>query len=279
VIIPAHNAEATIERAVASALAQTVPVLEVIVGDDGSTDRTADVAEASGAKVLRLPRGNGSIARNAAAREAAGEVLFFLDADDWWTVQKVEMHLAVWEERTPALVLDRATPVRTDGRRVYWSGGLNRDGRVGWRGMISHRAWPSGSGFSVLASHYWSVGGFNEALRKFQDVDFWVRCIATLGDGWTMRASYTLYQQAEGTVSRVPFDPRENLETMLAGWTFATEADKEKMRRLAYLLHSGHVRFPEALGWMRRAGWPVGNRYFWKCVLTSLRVWARGARG
>lgn len=274
VIIPAYNAETTIDRAVVSALSQTHPVVEVIVGDDGSTDRTAAVARAAGARVLELPKGNGAIARNAAAKDASGELLFFLDADDWWTPQKVEAHMAVWAKQRPSVVFDRSTPIRDDGGRLYWSGGLDRDGPLTWRELINHRAWPSGSGFSVLAATYWSIGGFNEALRKYQDVDFWVRCLAACGEGWAMRASHTLYQQNEGSVSRAPFDPRENLETMLQGWPFAGEAEKERMRRLAYLIHSGQVPFPESLAWMRRAGWPVGNRYFWKCVLKGLRLWA-----
>jgi glycosyltransferase involved in cell wall biosynthesis len=81
VVVAAYEEEEHIGRLLASLRRQTLPPAEVIVADDGSRDATAAVAESAGAKVLRLPHRGPGLARNHAARAAAGDVLVFLDGD------------------------------------------------------------------------------------------------------------------------------------------------------------------------------------------------------
>lgn len=81
--IPAYNAEGHLPRLLASARRQTVPFDEVLVYDDASTDRTAEVAEATGARVIRGRENRGcSFGRNRLAEEATAEWIHFHDADD-----------------------------------------------------------------------------------------------------------------------------------------------------------------------------------------------------
>ena len=94
VVIPAYNSEEFIGEAISSALAQTLRVSEIIVVDDGSSDRTAELAEQSGAFVIRHEHGGISVARNAGIRAAKHEWIAFLDADDTWEPQKIEYQLA-----------------------------------------------------------------------------------------------------------------------------------------------------------------------------------------
>lgn len=86
VIIPARNAEGSIGRIVEVVTQQASPgvALEVIVVDDGSSDRTADVARGAGVRVIELDReagGSPAAARNRGAAAATGDPLVFLDAD------------------------------------------------------------------------------------------------------------------------------------------------------------------------------------------------------
>jgi glycosyltransferase involved in cell wall biosynthesis len=95
VVVPAWNAERYLGEALDSLLAQTRVPTEVLVIDDGSTDGTADVAEKRGPPVrcVRREHQGPAAARNAGIREARGELLAFLDADDLWLPAKLERQL------------------------------------------------------------------------------------------------------------------------------------------------------------------------------------------
>ncbi len=87
-LIPTYNRRNSIVRAVESVLSQTVPVEEIIVVDDGSTDRTAELlAERFGSKlrIVRQANQGVSAARKRAISEASGDWVAFLDSDDAWT--------------------------------------------------------------------------------------------------------------------------------------------------------------------------------------------------
>src|SRR5207245_1979051 len=81
VIVCAYNEERTIEECLASLGRCDYPGLEVIVCDDGSTDRTAHLASHFPVQVLELAHGGLSVARNAGVAVATGELVAFLDAD------------------------------------------------------------------------------------------------------------------------------------------------------------------------------------------------------
>ncbi|HOK65955.1 MAG TPA: glycosyltransferase family A protein [Anaerohalosphaeraceae bacterium] len=91
VIIPAYNNERYLGRAIDSVLAQSRPADEIIVVDDGSTDRTAEVAQTYGEKIrcIRQDNRGPGAARNTGIRAASGEWIAFLDADDEWLPDKL----------------------------------------------------------------------------------------------------------------------------------------------------------------------------------------------
>lgn len=96
VIIPAYNATKYLAEAVASASDQTCPPTEILVIDDGSTDETAAAAEAlpPPVRVLRQDNGGPAAAMNTGIEAATGTHLAFLDADDRWAPEKLELQLA-----------------------------------------------------------------------------------------------------------------------------------------------------------------------------------------
>jgi len=99
VIIPAFNAQSSIARAIDSVLGQTYDDLEVIVIDDGSTDKTAEVIARYGDKVRCFEQKNlgpGS-ARNVGIRQARGRWIAFLDADDEWVPGKLAKQMGLME--------------------------------------------------------------------------------------------------------------------------------------------------------------------------------------
>src|SRR5947199_847836 len=83
-IIPAHNEEFELSSTLAAihaAASSAAQPYEIIVVDDASTDATSEIAARAGAKVIRINRRQIAAARNAGARAAQGEYLFFVDAD------------------------------------------------------------------------------------------------------------------------------------------------------------------------------------------------------
>jgi cellulose synthase/poly-beta-1,6-N-acetylglucosamine synthase-like glycosyltransferase len=86
VIVAAHNEEAVIERRVRNLLALDYPQekLEIVVTSDDSSDRTEELAEAAGARVIRNPRGGKVAAQNRAVRETQSEIVAFSDANATW---------------------------------------------------------------------------------------------------------------------------------------------------------------------------------------------------
>jgi glycosyltransferase involved in cell wall biosynthesis len=84
IIIPTYNRDAFIQETVESALAQTWPAKEVIVVDDGSTDRTPEILSAFGERIRLIRQENRGVgtARNRAIQASRGEYFVFLDSDD-----------------------------------------------------------------------------------------------------------------------------------------------------------------------------------------------------
>lgn len=101
VIIPAYNAEKFLERAIRSVLAQTFDDYEIIVVDDGSTDKTAEIAKSfKKVRYFQQEHVYQAAARNKGITEARGEYIAFLDADDEWLPEKLEKQLAFMSNKS-----------------------------------------------------------------------------------------------------------------------------------------------------------------------------------
>jgi len=157
VVVPAFNQSGYLAEALSSALAQTMPDLEVIVVDDGSTDDTAAVcASFRDARLHYVHQGNdgtmGVGARNRAMLLARGEWIAPLDQDDRWTPHKLQRQLATADERSGVgAVFCRVRFIGEDGEHLG-----EQDGPL-----------PQGDVFHLLLSanrYYVSSGMFRRDL-------------------------------------------------------------------------------------------------------------------
>jgi len=97
VVIPVHNGELYIAAALESVASQRYEGLETIVVDDGSVDRSAEIAWAHGARVIQVAWRGVAAARNRGIAAARGELIAFLDADDLWTEGSLALRIAQLE--------------------------------------------------------------------------------------------------------------------------------------------------------------------------------------
>lgn len=100
VLVPAYNIESLIRQTLESALAQTIQDLEIVVVDDGSSDKTTEVVHSFTDPRIRLihqANAGVSAARNRAIAEARGKYVAFLDGDDVWLPFHLETALRFFE--------------------------------------------------------------------------------------------------------------------------------------------------------------------------------------
>src|SRR4249919_215905 len=94
-VVPCYNAGPFLRQTLQSVLAQTCPVFEIIVVDDGSTDESAAVAKTFRplVRVIQQENRGESVARNRGIDEAQGDWVALLDADDIWEPTKLEKQI------------------------------------------------------------------------------------------------------------------------------------------------------------------------------------------
>lgn len=178
VVMPAYNAQATIGAAVGSVLSQTYRDLELVVVDDGSTDRTAAIASAHDGAVRLVRQENGGVAaaRNRGIAEAHGQLIAFCDADDIWLEQHLEALVALY---------DRHRDVVTSNSWWLLPGGID-PARKRYMGQFPA---PEKQRRAILEQNFVSplslfprslveeIGPFRAERRRAEDWDFWLRAI------------------------------------------------------------------------------------------------------
>jgi cellulose synthase/poly-beta-1,6-N-acetylglucosamine synthase-like glycosyltransferase len=125
VIVTAYNEEGSIERRLENLRALDYPpeLLEVVVTSDASTDRTEQLAEAAGARVIRNPRGGKVAAQDAAVRATEAEVVAFSDANATWAPDALRKLVRNLADPQVAYVCGRLRLEAPDGSNkegVYW---------------------------------------------------------------------------------------------------------------------------------------------------------------
>jgi glycosyltransferase involved in cell wall biosynthesis len=203
--VTCFNAEATIGRAIRSALAQDWPNIEILIVDDCSTDGSREAAAEAiaghdHARLIRQPKNTGPAgARNTILREAKGEFVAFFDDDDESFPDRIAVQVRAiedYERRTGASLV----ACFASGSRRYDSGHVAQLDAIGSRGAEAPNGpdvaayllvydrnpdWFYGSGTpacSMMArrSTFAAAGDFDASLRRVEDMDFAVR-LALLG--------------------------------------------------------------------------------------------------
>lgn len=178
IVIPCWNAEATIVDAIDSALAQTHPRCEVIVVDDGSTDGSAALIAAYGARIVALhgPNRGGNAARNRGIAAAQGHWIQLLDADDVLERDCVAAKFAFVAETGRIPVADTRV-IDPDGSEYVRPWIRADDDPV--CAMINGCPWTAAA--LLPADDLRAIGGLDEAMPACQEYDLAIRLAIETG--------------------------------------------------------------------------------------------------
>jgi glycosyltransferase involved in cell wall biosynthesis len=184
VVIPCYNVQAYVADSIRSALDQTYRHLEVIVVNDGATDATQAVIDATledrrdpRVRVVQQPNGGLSAARNSGLLAATGALIAFLDGDDTWRADKIEQHVKA---------------MQTDGRiglSFCFSEYMTEDGRhtgavlatsihePTLKDMIRRNHFGNGSTVVARRECFELAGCFSPELKSCEDYEMWCRIL------------------------------------------------------------------------------------------------------
>jgi len=194
VVIPALNAARFIGEAIESVQAQTLKTSEIIVVDNGCTDRTAQIASGLGAMVVVEEQRGLSRARNAGIRQCTQKWIALLDSDDLWDSNKIERQWAAAQAFPDAGVVACYFRVIEDGRVIVENADEISEQRWdGYHGRVIERDCsyfprieqdffprflPSCSDALLRRDVFASVGMFDETVLYNEDFEFFMRVLA-----------------------------------------------------------------------------------------------------
>jgi glycosyltransferase involved in cell wall biosynthesis len=215
VIIPSYNSARYVADAIRSARAQTVPPTQIIVVNDGSTDDTEKVLEAFAGQITVIRQANAGLpsARNAGLRVATGDWIGFLDADDAWHPQKLELQLRTARSDPDVGLIGTATfdfpnelPPSVDGP--------GRLERIPLERLLVRNHFTASS-VLVRGDVARRVGEFDPPLPNAEDWDYWQRT-AEICPVAMLALPLTGYRQVPGSLSRRAFAMEVGIERVLA---------------------------------------------------------------
>lgn len=179
VVIPNWNGESTLHAAIAGCLRQTVKPVEILICDDGSKDFSREIVSSfNNPQVHWVPgerSGGPAVPRNRGIRNSIGEWIAFLDSDDEWLPNKLELQLKYSKDMNclacSSNALRKKNDNLTDSMLISWNGAritfkdLLIENQIVCSSMILHR--------SIIKK----IGTFNEnpLLKAFEDYEFWLQ--------------------------------------------------------------------------------------------------------
>lgn len=185
VVVPAYNVSSYIEDALKSLQSQSFKDFEVLIVDDGSTDNTADVVKpylANDSRFHLLQKQNGGLssARNYGIRHARGEYIALLDGDDVYHPDKLANHYLHLEKNpNVGVVYSASKAIRDDGKPTY----IHLSGKPidsdPLKALLCKNFVGHGSNAVFRRCLIDEIDEFDESLRSYEDLDFWLRVAAT----------------------------------------------------------------------------------------------------
>lgn len=213
ILIPCYDSAAVVPRAVGTALAQTTPAHEIIVCDDGSTDKPEKALEAFDDQIilLRKPNGGGASALNHALAAATGDFVAILDADDSYEPERTTAIGAAGASRPDLDIVTTDAWLDRGGVRIGTYSSANPFAVSRQREAILSTCFPGGWP-AVRRERLLEAGGFDESYRVAYDWECWLRLILSGSSVGMVDTPLMTYHVHEGSLSA---DKRVSLQERL----------------------------------------------------------------
>lgn len=174
VIIPTYNRAYILPKSIESVLSQTFKDLEVIVVDDGSTDKTPYLVYKYPIIYVRKPRKGVSHARNRGLQKARGRLICFLDSDDYFFPQKVEKQIRFLEHYSEYKIVQTEELWFKGEKRIYPKR-IHRKAEGWFFERAVKLCVVSMSTVMLKREVFEEVGYFDEEFWVCEDYEFWLR--------------------------------------------------------------------------------------------------------
>lgn len=183
VIVPTYNRLPVLGRALASIAAQTYADRELIIIDDGSTDGTVEwLQQQSCDRLIALPENKGgAAARNAGIKQARGEYIAFLDSDDEWQPDYLQLMVTTLEANPDAPMVYSGYTCKIKGKQV-WQGTTKPEYINQMTSMLLRNFIHGMTVVVIPRKTLQQVGGLDEDLRFQHDLALFLRILHLCGD-------------------------------------------------------------------------------------------------
>jgi Glycosyl transferase family 2 len=207
VLLAVHNGEPYVRDAVGSVLAQTYRDFEFVIVDDASTDGTVATIESFGDVRIRLLRNDRNLGQvpslNRGLREARGQIVARIDADDVSRPTRLERQLAVLEsDPRIGLIGSWMTLVDERGRRV----GALRKTLADYVDFVFHtlimRVWVSHPAAAYRREPVLALGGYDETTGPSEDKDLWRKLVLDRWDARIVPEELVVYRLHDAQLSQ-----------------------------------------------------------------------------
>ncbi len=205
VVIPAYKRGHVIERAIRSVLEQTHQDFEILVVDDGSKDNTESVVasiakEDSRIRYFRHDTNRGAqAARNTGARAAQGEWVVFLDSDDYFTPNSLEVRLLAAQGEGVKVIHSKCLILKKDESTTAY-GTPELDGYI-YRDLLTNYG-PLFSGLLVAKEALGKIGYLDEKIISYQDWDTVIRLAEYYPFGLVTEPTFIYDCRGDDTISQ-----------------------------------------------------------------------------
>jgi glycosyltransferase involved in cell wall biosynthesis len=204
VIIPAFNAEKTLEFAIESALNQTYPATQIIVVDNNSTDKTVEIARKFGARILivNCQEQGVSKARNYGVEVSTCEYIAFLDSDDAWFPEKLRKQVALIQSAKGELCIFGTYANFRIGDRKIGNSIVSSDDTLARRNFVEFGQLPCMTSSWIIEKRYYvEIGGLSGNFKMAEDFELACKLVKKGFNFRIVREPLIDYRIEEGSIT------------------------------------------------------------------------------